>query len=224
MRCIRALNFDPVITTVLKPAQTLLTSLELACNRYLRTEPDLLSQLSALDGKVIALHLRGMDISLFLSPGTDGIHIHNDYDGQPDTELYGSPTSFIRMGLMDDSSDLMLTREIEIRGDIGLGEQFKYILSHIDFDWEEQLSKVTGDVIAHQLGNAIRQGVNWGKQTADTLISDTGEYLREESRHTPDRDEVESFLSMVDELRSDFDRLEQRVKRLLKSHVEDQPT
>lgn len=204
----------------MKPAQTLLTALELACNRYLRSDPELLSQLSALDGKVIALHITGMDTSLYLFPATDGLHIRNEFDGQPDTELFGTPAGFVRMGLADDSSDLMLTREIEIRGDIGLGEQFKYILSHIDFDWEEQLSKVTGDVIAHQLGNAIRHGINWGKQTADTLIKDAGEYLREESRQTPDREEVESFLDMVDVLRADMDRLDQRVQRLRKSRTD----
>ncbi len=86
------------------------------------------------------------------------------------------------------------------------------------------MSKITGDVIAHQLGNAIRHGINWGKQTADTLVRDAGEYLREESRHTPDREEVDVFLNMVDELRSDVDRLDQRVKRLLKSLAEIQTT
>ena len=88
------------------------------------------------------------------------------------------------------------------------------ILDGIDIDWEEHLSRVTGDVLAHQVGNVARGMLEWGRNTLDTVSRDVAEYLHEESRDLPTRGEVDEFLARIDTLRLDVDRLEARVQRL----------
>ncbi|NOY62884.1 MAG: hypothetical protein GXP10_07015 [Gammaproteobacteria bacterium] len=108
----------------------------------------------------------------------------------------------------------MLSGAVEIRGDSELGQRFQAILNAIDVDWEEQLSKVTGDVVAHQLGNMAR-GVNqWLTETADSVAQDVGEYLQEESRDLPHPSQVAQFVADVDQIRMDVDRLDARISRL----------
>ena len=69
-------------------------------------------------------------------------------------------------------------------------------------------------MIAHQAGNAARGMLAWGRSTLDTVSRDVAEYLHEESRDLPTRGEVDEFLSGIDKLRSDADRLEARAQRL----------
>jgi ubiquinone biosynthesis protein UbiJ len=76
------------------------------------------------------------------------------------------------------------------------------------------LSRVVGDVVAHKVGNVVRGIQDWSTQTIDSLNADITEYMQEESRMLPRREEVDEFLSAVDTLRADVDRLEKRVARL----------
>jgi ubiquinone biosynthesis protein UbiJ len=104
--------------------------------------------------------------------------------------------------------------EIDIQGDMELGRAFQGLLRSIDVDWEEQLSRITGDVVAHQFGRSLRRSLAWGQKAADTLVMNISEYLQQESRDLPPRPVVEQFMGAVDTLRADTDRLEARIGRL----------
>ena len=141
----------------------------------------------------------------------------NVCDDAPDTVLRGTPYTMARLGLSKKSGELLFSGAVEIDGDAELGQRFKALLDSIDIDWEEQLSRITGDVIAHQIGVAWRDLQAWRRQATETLSKDAVEYFQEESRDLPTPTEVEAFLAGIDTLRSDVDRLEQRVARLKKT-------
>jgi len=190
-----------------------LAGLEITINRYLGLDADTLARLAALSGKVIAVELRGLGITLTMAPHAGGIQLLGDYHGTPDTVISGAPLSLARTGHGGDRGALF-AGEVEIRGDVTVGQRFEAVLREIDIDWEEQLSRLVGDVAAHQVGRVVRDTVAWGAKSADTLSRDVSEYLQEESRQLPQRDEVDAFLAAVDGLRNDVERLEARVKRL----------
>ena len=190
-----------------------LAGLEITLNRYLSMDPDTLSRLAALSGKIFAVELRGLGVALTMAPHAGGIQLLGDFRGKPDTVISGTPLSLARTGYGGDRGALF-AGDVEIRGDVTLGQRFESILREIDIDWEEQLSRLVGDVAAHQVGNVVRDTMTWGAKGIDTLSRDVSEYLQEESRQLPQRDEVEVFLAAVDKLRDDAERLEARVKRL----------
>ena len=80
-------------------------------------------------------------------------------------------------------------------------------------DWEELLSKVIGDVAAHQVGRSIRGLTHWGERASDSLQPDLAELLQHEMRVLPQRIDIEQFLDDVDTLRADFERFELRLSR-----------
>ncbi|MCB1155828.1 sterol-binding protein, partial [bacterium] len=88
------------------------------------------------------------------------------------------------------------------------------ILDDMDIDWEEMLSRYTGDIVAHQLGNLVRGANRWLSRSAGVIEQDLGEYLQEEARSLPPRLEVQDWMNEVDAARSDLDRLEARIKRI----------
>jgi len=191
--------------------------LEKAIARYLSGDPEALKRLGELQGKVIAFELRDLASTFYLFPGSEGIKIKMSLDGTPDTCIRANLPTLIRMGLVSDKKDkskTLFSGDIEITGDVELGQIFSDILQNVEIDWEEELSKVTGDVIAHKAGNVARDLASWLSQTVQTAQLNTAEYLHEESRMLPDGNEVSAFMKAVDSLRNDTDRLEARVKRL----------
>lgn len=190
-----------------------LAGLEIALNRYLGLDEDTLARLAPLSGKLIAVELRGLGVTLHMVPHAGGIQLLGNYQGTPDTTISGTPITLARVGYGRDRGALF-AGEVEIRGDVALGQRFEAVLQDIDIDWEEQLSHLVGDVAAHQVGRVVRDTLAWSAKSADSLGRDLGEYLQEESRQLPRREEVDAFLAAVDGLRDDVDRLEARVKRL----------
>lgn len=191
-----------------------LAGLESAVNRYLALDPAALARLAPLSGKVVALELRGVNLTFYMMPHAGGLHLLGDYAGTPDTVIRGAPFSLARLGAARGERGAVFKGDVEIRGDVELGQRFEAALRDIDIDWEEQLSRLVGDVAAHQVGVAVRGLREWGARGLDHLGRDGADYLQEESDHLPRREEVDAWLAEIDNLRSDADRLAARVKRL----------
>lgn len=207
---------------MVNPPLLLIAGLETTLNQYLRLDPDILPRVAALSGKVIGLELifspgdpatgARASLTLYLLPGPEGIQVLDHYAGAPDVLIRGTPLALASLRRSRISS--AGGAEVEIVGDTQLGKTFKDLLDNMDIDWEEHLSRLVGDTIAHQVGSTLRNIFSWGQRTIDTLSRDLGEYLHEESRNLPQRKAVEDFLDAVDVLRSDTDRLEARIRRL----------
>lgn len=193
---------------------SMIAGLESAINRYLQLDPDSGVRMAALSGCCIGIELRGLDMTLFIFPGKQGIRIERQFDGEPDTILRGTPLGMARLGLGGSTEKTLFSGDVTIDGDVETGQAFKSILDEIDIDWEEQLSKLTGDVVAHQLGNAARQARKIFRHSRNTLQKDIDEYLHEELRVLPARIETENFSADVTRINMDTERLAARIKRL----------
>ncbi len=194
---------------------------ESALNHTLRLDPDTLARVSALSGKVIAFEVSGlMEVTetpywrCYLRPGSAGIEVLDSITSAPDAVIRGTPWGMLRMALPGQAHEAFSAGAVEITGDAELGRRFKELFDGLDIDWEEQLSRLTGDVIAHELGRAARAAHAFGKSTLATLGRDFAEYQQEEARNLPAATEVAEFLSAVDTLRDDMARVEARIARL----------
>jgi ubiquinone biosynthesis protein UbiJ len=198
----------------MSPAGTWLAgAVESALNGYLALDPEVRSRLTSLNGKVVCIALKGFDLRLYFLPVDERIEVLSHYEGEPDTLFIGTPTDLLRLATLQ-SEETLFDSGVEFHGDTEIGEQFRDILSAAEIDWEELLSRITGDPLAHQLGNVARGLADTLAKGAATLRQDVSEYLREESRLLPTAIEVDNFLEDVDRLRLDTDRLEARVQRL----------
>jgi ubiquinone biosynthesis protein UbiJ len=191
-----------------------LAALETALNRYIALDPEGAARLARLQGRLICIELKGFASRIYLIPGTDGLQLFGSYEGEPDCLLRGSPLALARMGLAERKEDGLFAGEVEVEGDTRLAQDLGAFMAGLDVDWEEQLSRLVGDPIAHQVGEGLRSAGRWGRRSADTLTQDLKEYLQEEARLLPTDYEVQSFLDQVDTLRDDVERLAARIDRL----------
>ena len=202
----------------------LLGSIETAINAWLKLDGDTLPRFASLDGKIIRLHITGLDLNLYFLPSPSGIQVMGNYPdsdqgGMVDATIHGSPMALIRLGTADNSGETLLKTDVEIEGDTRLAETFSEILGEVDIDWEELLSKLVGDIIAHQAGQVVHNMSGWLTETVDALKMNSAEYISEEAQLTPAEAEVRHFMDQVDEMRMGVDRLEARINHL--SNVND---
>lgn len=193
-----------------------LAALEAGINRYMALDPEGAGRLSALHGRVIVIEVIGFGTRIFVIPGTNGIQLYGDYAGEPDCTLRGTPMALARMGTSQQKEDQLFSGEVQIEGDTHLAQAFGDFAGGLEVDWEEQLSRLLGDALAHQVGSRVRAAGRWGRRTGDILAEDVKEYLQEEARLLPGRYEIQAFLDEVDQLRDGVERLAARVARLAK--------
>jgi ubiquinone biosynthesis protein UbiJ len=195
-------------------AMGITSGLETALNTALRLDPAAFGKLNRFSGKVIAIELQGLGLTLYLLPGTDGISLMSQYDAAADTVLSGTPLAMAKMALGPNASKVLFAGEVTIRGDVETGQAFKRLLDELDIDWEEQLAKFTGDIAAHKLGELFQATTRWGHQALEILGKDATEYFQQEGQDLPVPATVRQFMHEVDELRDDTARLEARLTRL----------
>jgi ubiquinone biosynthesis protein UbiJ len=194
---------------------------ESALNGLLRLDPEFLEALEPLQDRIVAVELAGLERTLFLQLGVEGVSILNRdeveairEDRLADVTFGGSPPALLGMVAAMRRGDAAFADDVRISGDLSLLEAMKTAFQRLDIDLEELLSRFVGDIAAHQIGRAARAFWAWGQNTSEALVVDVGEYLVEELRVSPAPIDLEDFASDVDRLRDDVERLEKRLARL----------
>jgi len=194
----------------------LTAALESAVNTYIAMDPEAQQQFARFSDKIIAIDLESTGLTLFCLPQAQGMTIMTNYEGEADTVIAGRPISLAKLSLRGDTK-VMFEGEVTIRGDVELGQKFKRAIESIDIDWEEHLSRITGDVIAHKAGHMIREMASFWRANQNRAQDNGREYLQQELNVIPTHEEVEGLINDIENLRDDVARLAARIK-LLQNH------
>ena len=189
--------------------------LERSLNAFLALDPDTRAKLADCQGRVVRIELDGLSLALDLAVSDDGsLQLIDGDEETPDATLAGSPFDLLRARDPDKGAAELFAGRVRLSGDQALARQFSQALAGLDIDWEEHLSRLIGDIPAHELGRAARALRREGGRLGDSGSETLSDYLTEELRLLPHRYEAEDFLADVDTLRDDVDRLEARIKLL----------
>ena len=196
------------------PLGVLLGPINAAMNRNVAQSARATTIAQQLEGRALALEFSGTPVTLMfrVREGRIAIGLRGD-DDAADATLTGSPLSLLSM-VGPDAEERFRGSSIRIAGDAEVAQRFRDLLQQAQPDLEEELSRVVGDVAAHQVASLARGFFDWGRKAADSFSANVAEYLQEEGRDVPARVEVEEFLESVDQLREATDRLEARLTRL----------
>jgi len=105
-------------------------------------------------------------------------------------------------------------KQVAIEGSADLASTVDYLFRNLTWDFEEDLSRVFGDVVAHRLASGGRAFAAWQREAVLRLAENLAEYWTEEQPLLARPADVEDFCRNVDTLRDDVARLEKRVERL----------
>lgn len=201
----------------MRKSKLMIAIAEDAVNRVLRLDPETLRRLGEFDGKTFCFKFETRDqnaFELFAKPFEGGMRLFGTSESAAEVTIQGNIPLLTRMLFGDAVAGLAGEADMQIRGDIALGQRLKQALDQIDIDWEEHSSRVLGDVPAHALGRFVRDARQWKSQAWHTMQLDFSEYIKEEVRLVPDENKLDRFFQAVDGLQSDIDGLLQRVQQL----------
>ncbi|MGE0385096.1 MAG: SCP2 domain-containing protein [Gammaproteobacteria bacterium] len=176
-------------------------------------DPDTRARFAALAGRVYAIDLEGMRTTIYLEPKADGVHLARACDRPPDVAIRGTPLNLLAY-MRQRARGAAPTVKVQVSGDLAAAQAFQTLAAGLDIDWEGWAARYVGDIAAHQLGRAAGGFGRWLRAARASLAANVAEYARHEAGILPLPGEVDRFLSDVDTLRDDVERLEARIARL----------
>ena len=192
----------------------LCAAVEVALNRTLRLEPEVLADFARLKGETLALHVETIGWSFYVECLADGVRVSAAPDAAAQAELSGTPLALARFAAESARGHVELPPGVRLTGNPLLFKDFADILRRIDFQPAELAAHWIGEAAAHRLGTSLQSLFGWGRRSAATLTAQSAEYLREETRDLARRIDVEEWSAAVDTLRADVAMLDVRLKKL----------
>ncbi len=180
-----------------------------AINHVLRAAPAALERVRRHAGRTVAFHV---------GPATFAFTAQTTGEVEPavrgtasDVEVRVSPILAARLGAGDKSA----IDAVEMHGDAEIAADVAFLMRNLEWDVEEDLSHVLGDVAAHRVAQAARTLRAWTGQAALRLGQGAAEYWTEESPLIASRVKLDTFAREVAELSAAIDALEARISRVL---------
>jgi ubiquinone biosynthesis protein UbiJ len=179
-----------------------------ALNHVLRSAPLAMERLRKYAGRTVAFHVGPATLAFTIQ--TTGEVAAAVAGAAHDLDVRVSPFALPRLAVHDDAA----LREIDMQGDMELAQEISFLARNLTWDFEEDLSRVVGDIAAHRVVSAARGASAWGRDAGVRLAQGAAEYWTEESPLIASRVKVDSFMNAVAELRDAVERLEKRLERL----------
>lgn len=177
-----------------------------ALNHLLRQNSWASEQLRPYAGKVVKLALPPFSTTLAIDRAGE----FAPTDAQPDAEIGVTPGAALRM-LFDPAAMQGLAT---LNGDAELAAAVGKVLRGLRWDAEEDLSRVVGDIPAHELSQAgarIRAEIGRQALSVGGMLS---EFWLEEQPQLAKQRHLEQFAREVDTLRDDVERCAKRLEHL----------
>lgn len=197
--------------------QYIMWPIEKLCNQGMKCFPFMDEHLSVLEQKNITFVCDGLiKMKFFLRFENNYLKLMVVDPGTSDLTIKGDIYHLIKLLTSSEKEQqiLLTSGKVVITGDVAIAEHLKKMMAHMEIDWEEKLSHLIGDIAAHQVGNVFRGVSQWRKATVTATEQNITEYLQEEIRILPPREEIEDFFDDIDGIRNDIDRLETLWQRL----------
>ena len=121
----------------------------------------------------------------------------------------------LRLLANDDAATTLATLE----GDTELAAALSKVLRGMQWEYEEDLSKLIGDIPAHEFSEFGRKAVGEIKKQAVNTAEMLVEYWQEEQPLIAKKRHVEQFIKDVDALRDDTERLAKRLEKLVEKII-----
>ncbi len=178
-----------------------------ALNHVLRSTPLAMERLRKHAGRTAAFHVG--PVTLAFTVQTTGEVTAAVPGASRDLEVRISPFLLPRLAAHEEAA----YREIEMQGDMELAHEISFLARHLTWDYEEDLSRVVGDIAARRVAEGARGFARFARQAGLRTAQGAAEYWTEESPLIASRLKVEDFVREVSELRDAVERLEKRLER-----------
>jgi len=196
--------------------------IETLLNQAIKLDEDAGEGFACCDEKVIQLTFTDFELTFFIIYQLPESH---DETAQAmavsqghftvQSHLQGEPDAHLQMTVAD---CLQGSDAVKTFGGKALATDFLQALKGLEIDWEEQLSKLTGDLIAFKVGSTVRRGQKHLNSAQQKIAETLKEYLQFEVELLPTASQVNRFNHHVTETTDAVESLANRIEVLQATH------
>ena len=179
-----------------------------AINRVLRRNSWALHRLQECAGKTARLECP--PVRLAFTVLESGEVMAATVTTAPQVTIVLTPGLALRMLARDGT----VWNDIAVAGDTDFATVINQVWRNLQWDMEEDLARVFGDIAAHRMVQTGRALDAWRAQSFDNLARSFAEYWTEEQPLIARAHDIECFNRDVDQLRDDVARIEKRIANL----------
>ncbi|GAA4648460.1 SCP2 domain-containing protein [Kistimonas scapharcae] len=189
-------------------------ALEKGLKQVLKLDPVTARRFAELKGQVLQVAATSPVVDIWLVFTEEGIELRACHESEVDCVIRGTAPALARLAVSDEPMATLFNEGITLTGNSDLLLTVSTIVKHSEFDWEALLARYSGGIAAHAVGQVSRVSAALFGDMAATARLNLSEYLQEELRVLPPKNEVSAFRDDLDTLRLAADRLQARVDRL----------
>lgn len=178
-----------------------------ALNHLLQQQPGANSKLKSHIGK--CLRLRSGPLDFLARIDESGSFFPAEADAVADASLRVAFNSLLHR---HDPAGL---RTVQMDGDQILATDVGRILQNLEWDFEDDLSRVFGDIPGRLMAERARAFDAWGRRAVTSVAQNFAEYWTYEAPLIAPRAGIEEFVAAVSQARDAVERLEKRIERLM---------
>ena len=180
-------------------------------NRVLAKDSYLQSRLKTFSGKSlqIAVHPPGTTVTVLFEQ--DRIRLLSSSAELLDIEITASIRGNVSelLPLLIEKPDRrpLSNPAITITGDINFIQDIYASLHNLDIDWEDYLASMLGNLITNELSQFGKDLQEWTQQVSSNMKRNVDEYLKEEERIFPKKEQLKDFSEELERLKLKIDRV-----------------
>ncbi|MEY3651177.1 MAG: hypothetical protein RLZZ351_542 [Pseudomonadota bacterium] len=165
-------------------------------------------ELQPFSGQTVTIHLGPTNANLTILEN-GGLAMAGE-SALSDASISLSPSLALRIL----AKDVSASNQVQITGNTELAKALAKVLQGMRWDYEEDLSKIIGDIPATQANAFAKKTFSEAKSKVINMTEMLTEYWQEENPLIAKKRHVEAFVKDVDQLRDDVERLEKRIEKL----------
>ena len=196
-------------------AERMFAIFERLINFVLNLDPEKDELLPRLQQNALCITLTDMQTSVWLYPDADRILLRQrPPESYKIHHLRARSGSLVAMAMSAVPQSFIQNKTVAFEGELQALQQYHAFFKALKPDILFHISQKTRLPIAHILQKPYDGIVSWLNQHHSVARVELTEYLQEESRLFPPKEEVEDFFDEIQQLKVDCDRIHAKLKKL----------
>ncbi len=199
--------------------------LEKLINTALQTDQDHQDHLKIIQNKPLGITIQDFHLKIIFIGREDKLEVIMNSELElessskhPSAEISGDLINLLKLAFSKTPQALLASKIINLKGEVSILQAYQEFAANLNLDWESRLADLIGPLAAAEIGKMAREAKQFHQKAFKSSAQDLSEYLTEEIKILPSKQEVEDFYEDARNLKLDIERLEARVKRAEISH------
>ena len=180
-------------------------------NRILAKDSYLRSRLKIFSGKSLQISVYPPGITVTVLFERDRIRLLSSpaelLDIEITASISGNVSELIPLLIEKPDRRPLSNPAITVTGDVNFIQDIYASLHNLDIDWEDYLAPMLGNLITNELSQFGEDLQEWSQQVSSNMRRNVDEYLKEEERIFPKKEQLRDFSEELERLKLKIDRV-----------------